>query len=230
MKNFERFLAEGVYDKHIFKVVFMAGGPGSGKSYAADKTVAGLGLKTINSDKSFTNLMAKAGLSQTMPDSEEMQRNAVLAQAKKVTALQTALALKGRLGMVIDGTGANYEIIQNQQKLFSRAGYDSYMIFVNTSLDTALQRNAKRDRNVPEKIVKSSWNAVQQNIGKFQRLFGARNFVIIDNNDPTEDLWQISSKNIRRLITKPIENWIALKWIKDELANKKKPGGVRYKT
>ena len=47
-------------------------------------------------------------------------------------------------------------------------GYDSHMIFVNTSLDVALERNAKRPRKLPEPIVVSSWNNVQKNIGKFQ--------------------------------------------------------------
>ena len=49
-------ITEGVYDKGILKAVFMAGGPGSGKSYVA-KNLFGIpdsinvsysGLKTIN--------------------------------------------------------------------------------------------------------------------------------------------------------------------------------------
>ena len=34
-------LDEGPNDPHIFKAVFMAGGPGSGKSYVARKMLAG---------------------------------------------------------------------------------------------------------------------------------------------------------------------------------------------
>ena len=45
------------------------------------------------------------------------------------------------------------------------------MMFINTSLDVALERNAKRDRSVPENIVKTNWNTVQSNMGKFQKLF-----------------------------------------------------------
>jgi len=33
MKSFYSFLEEGVNDPAIFKAVFMAGGPGSGKSF-----------------------------------------------------------------------------------------------------------------------------------------------------------------------------------------------------
>ena len=33
MKEFLSHLAEGVYDKGIFKAFFLAGGPGSGKTF-----------------------------------------------------------------------------------------------------------------------------------------------------------------------------------------------------
>ena len=54
-------LTEGVHDKGIFKAVFMAGGPGSGKSFIA-KSLFGIpdklnisvnGLKMVNQDKEF---------------------------------------------------------------------------------------------------------------------------------------------------------------------------------
>ena len=46
-------LVEGVYDKNIFKAIFLAGGPGSGKSYVAKASTAGMGLKMVNSDDQF---------------------------------------------------------------------------------------------------------------------------------------------------------------------------------
>ena len=42
MVKLKQLLTEGVFDKGILKAVFMAGGPGSGKSYVAQK----LGLKS----------------------------------------------------------------------------------------------------------------------------------------------------------------------------------------
>ena len=45
------------------------------------------------------------------------------------------------------------------------------MIFVNTSLDVALERNKKRERSVPEYITTNHDKSVQSNIGKFQNLF-----------------------------------------------------------
>ena len=56
MKNLQEvkaFLNEGVYDKGIFKAFFLAGGPGSGKSFVTQAAFAGIGLKVVNSDTIF---------------------------------------------------------------------------------------------------------------------------------------------------------------------------------
>ena len=95
------------------------------------------------------------------------------------------------------------------------------MVFVNTSLETAIQRNNERDRKLPLDIVKTYWNNVQSNIGKFQRLFGRKNFIIIDNNDYKEDVFFKVFKTIRKLATKKVTNYIAKQWIDNQLRLKK---------
>ena len=77
----------------------------------------------------------------------------------------------GRIGLIIDGTGKDYDKIERQMRGLQRLGYESHMIFVNTSLDVALERNEKRPRKLPESLVVQSWNNVQKNIGKFSQLF-----------------------------------------------------------
>jgi len=224
MKPFKSYdpqeLSEGVYDPNIFKAVFLAGGPGSGKSYVTTKVIGGLGLRIVNSDRFFTRLLKKHDLSDKMPDHEEHERTQQLIRAKELTAAQTKNLVKGRLGMIIDGTGGNYKTIQDQVKELKQSGYDCYMVFVNTALDVAHERNKARSRQVPEKIVTSSWNSVQKNMGKFQYLFGRDKFILIDNNNAKEDLFAKVHKQIRKLVTKPIENWIAKKWIDMELKGK----------
>ena len=224
MKPFKSYdpqeLSEGVYDPNIFKAVFLAGGPGSGKSYVTTKVIGGLGLRIVNSDRFFTRLLKKHDLSDKMPDHEEHERTQQLIRAKELTAAQTKNLVKGRLGMIIDGTGGNYKTIQDQVKELKQSGYDCYMVFVNTALDVAHERNKARSRQVPEKIVTASWNSVQKNMGKFQYLFGRDKFLLIDNNNAKEDLFAKVHKQIRKLVTKPIENWIAKKWIDMELKGK----------
>ena len=55
------------------------------------------------------------------------------------------------------------------------------MIFVNTDEDVAQERN-QQSRTLARDEVTRMWNEVQKNIGAFQSLFGARNFIIVDNN------------------------------------------------
>ena len=43
-------------------------------------------------------------------------------------------------------------------------GYETMMLFVNTSEEVAQERNAKRARSLPTKMVKDMWNTVQQNL------------------------------------------------------------------
>ena len=51
------------------------------------------------------------------------------------------------------------------------------MILVNTSLQVAQQRNLERERTLPSDIVAKSWQGVQQNLMKYQQIFGADKFV-----------------------------------------------------
>ena len=94
------------------------------------------------------------------------------------------------------------------------------MIFVNTSLETAQERNKMRKRTLAPKAVESMWNEVQNNIGKFQRLFGAKNFIVVDNNDAGEDVFEKVWKRCMLLVRKKVTNRIAKSWIAKELAKK----------
>ena len=212
-------LQEGVYDPNIFKAFFIAGGPGSGKSFVVRKTTGGLGMRIVNSDDIFEKLLDKEGLSLKMPESEKEPRDIVRAKAKSLTSAKKANFIEGRLGLIIDGTGKDYDKIAGQATKLKQLGYDVHMIFVNTSLDVALERNQKRDRTVPESIAIKSWNDVQRNIGKFSQYF-RQNFVVVDNNDPLKNDGQIFNsvfKQIKSLANKRIYNKIAYKWIGDEL-------------
>ena len=222
MITYEQFLKEGVYDPNIFKAVFLAGGPGSGKSFIAGRTMGGLGLKVINSDDAFERYLKQEGLSLKMPEAETAERDVVRAKAKKVTIAKRGHAIEGRLGIIIDGTGHEYDKLANQATKLRQIGYDVSMVFVNTSLEVALYRNEQRSRSVQTSLVKKSWKDVQSNMGKFQNFFGARNFFIVDNNGFEEDMLDISAKHIKRAISKPIKNIIAAAWITNELEKKRR--------
>ena len=175
MKTFSN-LQEGVYDPNIFKAFFLAGGPGSGKSYVVRRTTGGLGMRIVNSDDTFEKLIKDANLSLKMPEHEFSAREPLRQRAKDITKRRQKNYIEGRIGLIIDGTGKDYDKITRQARELETLGYDTHMIFVNTSLDVALIRNAERSRSVPEPIVTQSWKDVQKNIGKFNNFF-KQNFI-----------------------------------------------------
>lgn len=225
VRNEEVDLDEGVYDPAIFKAVFLAGGPGSGKSFVVGKTaLTALGLKLVNSDDAFEALLKKVGLKKTPEDIFSPKGQKVRSRAVALTGLKQKLALNGRLGLIIDGTGKNYSKIKQQADELELLGYDTAMIFVNSDLKTAQARNKARERTLPEDEVEKMWNAVQRNIGSFQTQFG-RNFIVIDNSE------EVNAKRFdaaAMAIYKRMAVWVkkepkrpaAKKWIRDAKAAK----------
>ena len=226
MKTFNE-LQEGLQDPNIFKAFFLAGGPGSGKSYVVRYSTGGTGLRVVNSDDVFEKYLKDAGLSMKMPPEEWEANQKERARAKKVTKVRRDNYVEGRIGMVIDGTGAKYDEIRQQKADLEAIGYDTHMIFVNTSIDVALERNAARERTVPEDVAITSWKAVQGNLGKFSSLFRG-SFVPVDNNQADDDIEMSTFKEVRRLLKKKVTNTRAKSWIEMEMKNrgiKRKPKG-----
>jgi predicted kinase len=226
MKKLNQILREGVYDPGIFKAFFLAGGPGSGKSFVTAGAFGGTGLKTVNSDAAFERGLKKGNLSLKMPDEEEYFRNIVRAKAKMTTSTQLDTYIQGRLGLVIDATGRDLNTINSQKRQLDLIGYDSYMIFVNTSLDVALERNKNRPRTIPEYIVTDSWNQVQRNIGSFQRIFSPNRMLIVDNNKSEKELVTLTLNTAARYIRSQLraspQNLTAKQWIANELKAKQR--------
>ena len=175
MLNLKQLLTEGVFDKGILKAVFMAGGPGSGKSYVAGEifgipkkmNISISGLKSVNSDTEFEHLLKKYGFDtfgtgrldiDQWPDEvfdaiaggdEDSETMTVRKKAKLMTRDRKEKYMEGRLGMIIDGTGHNYAKLKKERDQLTKMGYDCYMVFGNTSLSVAKQRNKERARRLP---------------------------------------------------------------------------------
>ena len=232
-KTFESFLEEGRNDPGILKAFFMAGGPGSGKSYVAGELFAlpksedygtvsyDNGLKLVNSDKNFEYLLKKANIDMTnlmsMKDGSADSWDQAMAlrdRAKRLTKNMQEMYIQGRLGMIIDGTGKNYKKIEGQVERLRSLGYDCYMVFVNTSLAVAQERNAARARKLPKDMVTKMWDEVQQNIGKFQRLFKSKRFEIVDNSEYGNSMpIDLVSKEIRKFMSQPVSNPVGKQWL-----------------
>ena len=215
MRKYKDFVNEGPNDPAIFKAIFLAGGPGSGKSFMVGQTsLAAHGFKIVNSDIAFEKAMEKAGLAMDPETIFSAQGQAIRDKAKRLTGIQFERYVEGRLGLVIDGTGKDEEKIRNQATKLKSLGYDVAMIFVNTDLDTAIARNELRPRKLPTTTVVTMWKAVQKNIGRFQGFF-KDNMLILDNSEGIQ--WtnsaQVGYKFGKAFATKPVTNRKAVNWI-----------------
>jgi len=239
-------LIEGINDPGILKAVFLAGGPGSGKTYVAKGlfgipervNVSQSGMKMVNSDKELKFLLNKYGFGTNLdalpdevfqnltgsgPDASGLRKF-----AKDLTAERRRLYQNGRLGMIIDGTGDDFQKIAGEKAELEKIGYQTYMIFVNTTLEVALERNENRDRVLPKSIVSDSHKEVNRNIGAFQGLFGSSNYMIVDNNqyksekEATKRFGMLVKKGINSFMKKPITNKRALSWIRKQKLLRKK--------
>ena len=247
-------IIEGVQDKGIFKAVFLAGGPGSGKTRTArwifgipDKfNISMSGMKMVNSDKDLKYLLKKfhfgtdldkmpdevfahlTGQAKDMVSKPQDVDSGLRNFAKSLTAQRMKLYKQGKLGMIIDGTGHDFSKLHTMKNELDSEGYDTYMIFVNTSLEVAQKRNQKRDRILPPQLLEKSWKDVQRNIGAFQALF-KNNFVIVDNSKHLDDkqaeakFVPLVTKVVRKFANMPIKNPLGRKWVeKQQILNKRR--------
>ena len=195
-------IKEGVNDPGIFKAVFLAGGPGSGKTYVASQLfgipskvkLSPFGLKMVNQDTELETLLKRykfgtdidnmpTDLFRQLTDPGYKDYTGLRKHAKSLSKERLRLYVQGRLGVIVDGTGHKFKDVKKEREKLIKLGYDTYMVFVNTSLDVAQKRNMNRPRKLPAELVEKSWKDVQSNMSYFQGLFGSSNFLLVDNSN-----------------------------------------------
>jgi len=216
-------LEEGINDPGIFKAVFLAGGPGSGKSFVVRDTgvTTSMGLKLLNSDSAFETYMRWAEMEPTPDNIMSPAGQELRDKAKNVVQKQTAHYTNERLGIVLDGTGKDYEKITSQATRLKKIGYEVAMVFVNTDIETARDRNEKRQRSLPEDMIVKMWSDVQKNIGRFASYFNEHMY-IMDNSDSADSVAGTNEiyKRLTQFIKSPPKSGIAQNWIKKQQSSR----------
>lgn len=133
------------------KLVVMAGGAGTGKSYLLNQLDLN-SLHLVNPDKYVED-----------PDSPAFNKLSpgVALANKEAEALSNE-----KTSFVWDTTASNSSKI----KMFLDKGYDVYMVMVYTHPMIAYISNFKRDRNVPRSAVFSTWKNVYDLIDDYNKM------------------------------------------------------------
>ena len=197
----EDLIQEGVYDPGIFKAVFLMGGPGSGKSTVVNQlSFKALGLKIVNTDKSFETGLKKAGQTLDLKTVPAEIRDPIRKKAKRQTTRMMDRYIDGRLGLVFDTTSADASKIKSYKGMLDRLGYESKMVYVSASLDNAQKRNSMRARKLPPEIVKKDWDRSQKNIDIMKKIF-KKDFVQVTNDDDLSSLQKKTNSLFSKLMT-----------------------------
>jgi predicted ABC-type ATPase len=227
MQSLKVYISEGRHDPSIFKAVFMAGAPGAGKSYVSDWMSLGpqLGYKVINSDMEFTRYMKDAGLTDEkgaviLDPEQEFERGVIRTVAKRHTQAKTNYAMVGRLGLVIDGTGANASKVQKQKATLEKLGYETAMVYVSIPLEDSIESDRKRGeeggRSIGPELVTQKFKELDKSIPKLKKSFG-KMFFVIDNTvrEKTPALIRKVESVIKKWSKQLPKNKAAKTWMKN---------------
>lgn len=212
---------ESIEDKGILKSCFMAGQPGSGKSFVVSKIKSGsIEPRIVNTDK-FTEFIANY-LNIDVNDIGSNWKQ-MGSKAKKLTSSQLALYINSLLPLWIDGTSSNPSSVFRRQGVLKSIGYDTAMVWVNTDLETAIKRNKERDRTVDEDFLIK----VHKKISKVKDYYKSefKYFYEVNNNEGelNNDAILKAYKKVSGFFNSPVENPIG-----SGLIEKMKKNGHKY--
>lgn len=202
-------LTEGINDKYTFKAMFVIGAPGSGKSTIVNKFFKHLGFKAVDPDIVGEYLSKKHNKTLNRED----WSTHMLDHMDSLVDKKMAMYINGRLPLVFDSTGRNTTAIKERFIQLNRLGYNCGMIFVDTDINTAINRNLNRPRKVPLDYLRIANQQVRDNLQYYKSLF-KDDFFVLENTSsgfPTHTIKQLA-KDINKFVQKPVQNLPAIKW------------------
>lgn len=178
----ETNLDESVYDKGIFKAVFFSGLPGSGKSYTISKITDGtIEPRIVNTDRYTEYVAKKIGLNTSMRYVGELVDQYLIDKTENVTISQLSGYINSMLPLFVDSTSNKINRTLYREGVLSSFGYDTAMVYVKTSLETAVKRMQQRDRYVPIPFIKEVYKSMRENVEFYRNRF--KIFLEVNNEE-----------------------------------------------
>lgn len=204
-------LNEGINDKGIWKAIFMAGTPGAGKSYVREKLGGGVEPRVVNTDTWTEFFGVKKG-----------EWSFFKEDIKRISADQLSNYINSMLPLWVDGTSSKPGNTVSRQGMLEGFGYDTGMLWVNTDLDTAIDRAKEREkligRHVDTDFIVESYKKINKLKPYYKSNF--KWFKEVDNNDGelTEKVMTKLHKEANSFFTQPLMNGLG-KYYQDDLIN-----------
>jgi predicted kinase len=182
-------------DRGQFRAIFVTGGPGSGKDIIIRESIAEARIVELNFIQARDYLADKQKLSEK---SNDYRREAV----------------RTRGPLIVNGPADDVEKINYIKEELEELGYETMMIFVNTTDEVSKERNSLLSRMMMESVRQDRWTKAQENTKYFTKAFN--NFITFDNTEKLDnkeqDIHEVyqSTKNFldSKVINETVEDWL----------------------
>jgi hypothetical protein len=152
-------------DRGRNRAIFVTGGPGSGKDVI---------IRECISDQN----VIECNFQQVLDIMNDIHKPAMRSMNPKMESI------RNRGPLIINGPADDVEKISRIKEELDRMGYESMMIFVDTTDTTSRERNTLLSRMMVESIRHEKWSKAQKNVDNFTQMF--ENFIRFDNTDNLE--------------------------------------------
>ena len=183
------------YNRGLFKAIFITGGPNSGKDVIIREAIASSTIVELNLVQAKEFLADKQKLSEKTNDYRRE-------------------AIRHRGPLIINGPADDNEKITYIKEELEELGYETMMVFVNTTDEASQQRNSLLSRMMAESVRHEKWLKSQYVTRQYQELYS--NFMLFDNtgdlNDKEFDIHEVY-ENTRDFLDSQIINETAVDWM-----------------
>ena len=133
------------------QLILTAGLPGAGKSTVLSK-----------SEYSHLPVVDPDEVKKTLPGYDPLNPQLVHDESKLIARENHLMLLSKGESFVVDGTGTNVEKYLQWINEARELGYTIVLFYVKVAASTSLERNARRDRKVPEEVIVEKAGIINQ--------------------------------------------------------------------
>lgn len=173
MKNLKDFLTQISHNKsknQVFgenKAIFVTGGPGSGKDIIIREVLEHVDITEVNHMQAYNYLADKKKL---FEKSNDFRRETI----------------RNHYPIIINAPADDMERISYIKEELEELGYNTLMVFVNTTDQVSKDRNEKLTRMMFETVRHGRWVSSQNNKNTYKEIF--ENFSQLNNNSSIEHI------------------------------------------